>query len=104
MHGAVLIQQWGIHFVSLSQSVKWYFILALFPFLKAPEAKAKLVQKECPADREELGRCSWIFLHTMAAYYPDTPSQGQQEDMKKFMTLFSRFYPCEDCSEHMQRR
>ena len=59
---------------------------------------------ECPADREELGRSSWTFLHTMAAYYPEQPSKKQSEEMKRFMTLFSHFYPCQDCAEHMRTR
>jgi len=61
-------------------------------------------QKECPADREELGRSTWLFLHTMAAYYPDSPTSRQQEDMRKFVSLFSQFYPCDDCAEHMRAR
>ena len=40
----------------------------------------------------------------MAAYYPEKPTSDQQNDMKKFMSLFSKFYPCEDCAVDFQER
>ncbi|XP_078451024.1 FAD-linked sulfhydryl oxidase ALR [Lampetra fluviatilis] len=59
---------------------------------------------ECPVDREELGRSTWTFLHTMAAYYPEQPSTQQRRDMGEMVRLFSRFYPCEDCATDMRER
>ncbi|KAF8786921.1 FAD-linked sulfhydryl oxidase ALR like protein [Argiope bruennichi] len=35
----------------------------------------------------------------MAAYFPEKPSVDEQKDMKSFIGLFSKFYPCKECAE-----
>lgn len=57
---------------------------------------------ECPLDREELGRNTWSFLHTMAAYYPKKPSEQQKKSMIQFIDSFSEFYPCKICAEDLR--
>lgn len=68
------------------------------------EFSATAPPKDCPVDKNELGRNTWSFLHTMAAYYPEEPTTKQQKDMNNFIKLFSRFYPCDWCSYHMRER
>ncbi|CAN8030071.1 unnamed protein product [Ixodes persulcatus] len=53
----------------------------------------------CPLDRKSLGRCSWSFLHTLAAHYPKRPTAEQRTDVEAFFRLFAKFYPCRDCAD-----
>lgn len=57
---------------------------------------------DCPLDKDELGNKSWGLLHTMAAKYPENPTDEQKCNMKKFFFLFSKFYPCEHCAADFQ--
>ncbi|XP_033736579.1 FAD-linked sulfhydryl oxidase ALR-like [Pecten maximus] len=65
--------------------------------------KAKLKNDlQCPLDKNDLGRNTWSFLHTMAAYFPNKPSSTQQSEMKQFINLFSKYYPCDYCAEDLR--
>ncbi|GIY83669.1 FAD-linked sulfhydryl oxidase ALR [Caerostris darwini] len=70
---------------------------------KGDKLKETEILKECPLDREELGHATWSFLHTMAAYFPKKATSDQQKDMKQFISLFSKFYPCKECAEDFHK-
>lgn len=38
--------------------------------------------------REELGRATWKFLHTLTLRFPEKPTQQQSNDLKEFFRLF----------------
>ncbi|KAL2552363.1 FAD-linked sulfhydryl oxidase ERV1 [Forsythia ovata] len=55
-----------------------------------------------PMTKEELGRATWTFLHTLAAQYPDKPTRQQKKDAKELMAILSRMYPCKECADHFK--
>jgi FAD-linked sulfhydryl oxidase len=59
--------------------------------------------KNCPLDKNELGRNSWSVLHTITAYYSDKPSLPQQQDMSNLFNIWSRVYPCKECADDMKQ-
>ncbi|RAH43684.1 flavin-linked sulfhydryl oxidase [Aspergillus brunneoviolaceus CBS 621.78] len=54
---------------------------------------------QCPPDVEELGRSTWTFLHSLTASYPAQASPEQQTEMRTFLGIFSRLYPCWVCAD-----
>lgn len=57
----------------------------------------------CPPNSAELGRSSWTLLHSMAAWYPDSPSEKDQTRMQQFMQALAKFYPCTWCALDFQK-
>ncbi|KAE9550607.1 hypothetical protein FO519_006178 [Halicephalobus sp. NKZ332] len=63
------------------------------------EEKLESRRKDCPVDKDELGRSTWNLLHTMAAYYPENPREQEKKDMKDTIHSMSKTYPCVHCAE-----
>ncbi|KAL3492564.1 ERV/ALR sulfhydryl oxidase domain-containing protein [Aspergillus germanicus] len=71
------------------------------PSSSAPTAARQSPQplKECPPDVEELGRSTWTLLHSMSATYPEKANPEQQSEMRGFLKLLSKLYPCWVCAD-----
>mmetsp|Transcript_100158 Transcript_100158/g.287738 ORF Transcript_100158/g.287738 Transcript_100158/m.287738 type:complete len:167 (-) Transcript_100158:241-741(-) len=67
------------------------------------EKHAAKKKVECPPRSAELGRSSWKLLHSMAAWYPEEPSNEDQRQMKGFFQALATFYPCSWCAEDFQQ-
>ena len=52
--------------------------------------------------REELGRATWLFLHTLAAQYPEDPTRQQARDARDLVSIMTRAYPCAECARHFE--
>lgn len=50
--------------------------------------------------KEELGRASWKYFHTLLARFPDEPTAAEQEKLRSFLNLYAELYPCGECSHH----
>ncbi|KAJ9113180.1 hypothetical protein QFC22_006019 [Naganishia vaughanmartiniae] len=59
---------------------------------------------DCPPDVAELGRATWTFLHTTAAYYPATATPAQQTSMRAFIAALGDFYPCSWCATDFREK
>lgn len=76
--------------------------LASGPGLIQQDAARQLGPPEgCPPDVEQLGRATWTFLHTTAAYYPDKPSPSQRTRMLGLLMSLPVLYPCSWCASHL---
>eukprot|EP01084_Bolivina_argentea_P142297 249999_1 len=55
-----------------------------------------------PPDRQQLGRHSWTLLHTMAAYWPNNPTEEQKQNVIQFLQLLGELYPCSVCAADLK--
>lgn len=56
---------------------------------------------DCPASTEILGRHTWTFLHSAAAYYPVLPSLIQKTSMSYLLKSLPILYPCSTCADEL---
>lgn len=64
---------------------------------------SRTYMKEDPPDVQKLGAASWTFLHSMAAKYPNMPTEEEKQDMTEFLKLFSHVYPCTWCASDFEK-
>lgn len=65
----------------------------------APASRPEEPPPGCPPDVEQLGRATWTFLHTTAAYYPDKPTPAQRANMLMLLRSLPVLYPCGPCAK-----
>ena len=70
----------------------------------AHDDDASLRRAHCPPDVEALGRATWSFLHTTAAYYPDRPSPAHRAHMLQLLHALPTLYPCGHCADDLRER
>ena len=76
--------------------------IAATPASSLSSPSSSTLPANCPPDVEALGASTWTFLHTLSSSYPPRATPTQQSEMKQFLTLFSKLYPCWHCAEDFQ--
>lgn len=59
--------------------------------------------RPCPANARQLGNSGWLLLHSIAAYYSESPSKQDKDNMSALLPSFAYAYPCSYCAEHMKK-
>jgi cytochrome b involved in lipid metabolism len=54
--------------------------------------------------REIVGRRTWFFLHSVAAKYPDNPSENDKESIRNLVAALGQHYPCKLCRKHLKQQ
>jgi len=65
----------------------------------APRYRGDEPPPGCPLDVEQLGRATWAFLHSTAAYYPEKPTPTQRANMLMLLKSLPVLYPCTWCAQ-----
>lgn len=62
--------------------------------------------RQIHVQRRSLIRTSALqkLLHTMAARFPEEPTENERETFKSFLFLFSRLYPCGEVRPRLRTR
>ncbi|EEA05877.1 Erv1 / Alr family protein [Cryptosporidium muris RN66] len=50
-----------------------------------------------PPNTKEIGRATWLYLHTIANQYPINPTEQDIEEWSKWFNSFTKLYPCKLC-------
>ncbi|GMJ03509.1 EMBRYO DEFECTIVE 3106, Erv1 [Hibiscus trionum] len=91
------------HLANFTQQAKRNPFISLSSSDSPATATHLLIKKpSAPVTKEELGRATWTFLHTLAAQYPENPTRQQKKDVKELMSILSRMYPCKECADHFK--
>ena len=53
--------------------------------------------------KDDLGRKTWAFLHTLAEGYPDRPSENEKSGMNSLFYSIAKMYPCSICRNHYKQ-
>lgn len=54
---------------------------------------------ETRVSKEQVGRATWLLLHSVAAAYPSRPSRDEKMWARRFVVALAHLYPCKECKQ-----
>lgn len=67
-----------------------------------PQVETQNQYRDCPLDKNELGRATWGLLHSISVTIPEHPTETQRRDLVNLMNSLAQFYPCEYCARDLR--
>jgi FAD-linked sulfhydryl oxidase len=83
-------------------SLALVLVVSILIFMKVYTKRKDAMELQNPPTVEELGRCAWTWLHSVAANYKEEPSLDEQKGMANLIFNFARFYPCRECATNLK--
>ena len=102
-----------VGFVIFYKSMLWLGIdQKLFSFLTPSETNIKKQKigefltpegatKPLTLTKQEIGRNTWSLLHSMAASYPNEPTEEDKKYITNFLYSLANLFPCKICGSHL---
>eukprot|EP01095_Lingulamoeba_sp_RSL-Kostka_P007630 TRINITY_DN244_c0_g1_i1.p1 TRINITY_DN244_c0_g1~~TRINITY_DN244_c0_g1_i1.p1 ORF type:complete len:172 (-),score=54.74 TRINITY_DN244_c0_g1_i1:87-602(-) len=60
-------------------------------------------KEEGPPGLNLLGRSTWTFLHSVAAFYPNNPSDEEKQNVNELIVSVSKNFPCTFCANDFKK-
>ena len=104
-----------VGFIIFYKSMLWLNIdEKLFSFITPSNNKIKKqkigefltpegASKPLTLTKQEIGRNTWSLLHSMAAAYPNEPTEEDKKQITNFMYGLAAHFPCKICGSHLLR-
>jgi len=89
---------------------KWASELPPWPATDAPTAPSPSSSSPSIPDnstgswRELLGRRTWFYLHTVAAKFPEVPTDADRAAVQHLVASLGQHYPCPVCRQHLRAK
>lgn len=66
-------------------------------------ARATAERSERPPSKKAVGNAGWTLIHSIAANFPQQPSDQDKNNAKVFLKSIAKLYPCKRCRYHFDR-